>query len=233
MHIFFNHSFSEVRKNVYYLLFPIIKRIIYRKSIIKSRHIHPSVKIGRHVVIERGCRISKGVEICDFTYINEYVRMDSATKSIGRYCSISHNVKIGLESHPGNFVSTSAVFYKPYWGFVGNCAFDEATANGVTVLGDDVLVSANAIILAGVHVGTGAIIGAGAVVTKDVEPYTVVGGVPARKLRDRFPEHIKTALLQSRWWELPPERLLKDFPMEDPATFLERWKMASSFQVKG
>jgi acetyltransferase-like isoleucine patch superfamily enzyme len=227
MSVFFNHFLSEMKKQVYYLIFPIIRRIKYSKSVIKSRHIHPSAKIGHHVVIERECRISKGVEIHDYTYMNEGVRVDSNTRSIGRYCSISHNVKIGLGPHPAHFVSTSAVFYNPHWGFVSEVIFDEIKANGSAVIEDDVLIGASAIILAGVHVGTGAIIGAGAIVTKDVEPYTVVGGAPARKLGDRFPEDIKSALLQSRWWEWPAERLLKEFPMGDPAAFLERWKTAS------
>lgn len=224
MSLVLNHFLSEFRKHVYYLIFPIIRIIKYRKSVVKSRHVHPSAKIGHSVVIERYCRISKGVQIHDYSYLNEGVRVDSNTRSIGRYCSISHDVKIGLGPHPANYVSTSAVFYNPHWGFVTQKSFDEITAAGITVIGNDVLIGASAIILAGVHVGTGAIIGAGAIVTKDVEPYSVVVGAPARKVRDRFPEGIKTMLLQSRWWEWPADCLIKEFPMEDPAAFLKRWK---------
>lgn len=230
MSVVFNHFLSEIKKQAYYLVFPFIKRIKYRQTVIKSKHIHPSARIGHHVVIERGCRISRCVEIGDYSYLNEGVRIDANTRSIGRYCSISHNVKIGLGPHPAHFVSSSAVFYNPHWGFVRQAGFDEIEANGRSIIGNDVLIGANAIVLAGVTVGTGAIIGAGAVVTKDVAPYTVVGGVPAVKLRDRFPEEIKVALLQSRWWEWPAERLLDKFPMNDPAAFLKGWQKESESQ---
>lgn len=227
MSVALNHFFSEFKKQVYYLIFPVLKQFRYPSCAIKTRHIHPGAHIGRYVVVERGCRVSKGVRIGDYTYLNEGVRVDANTESIGRYCSISHNVKIGLGPHPAHFVSTSAVFYNPHWGFVSEALFDEVQANGNAVICDDVLIGANAVILAGVRVGTGAIVGAGAVVTKDVEPYSVVGGVPARKLRDRFPAETRDALMASRWWEQPVEELIRSFPMNDPTAFLVRWNAGS------
>lgn len=79
---------------------------------------------------------------------------------------------------------------------------------GDLVIGNDVWIGYEAVILAGVTVGDGAIIGARAVVTKDVPPYTVVGGVPAKPIRKRFSGDTINALLSMRWWDLPPEKIL-------------------------
>ena len=81
---------------------------------------------------------------------------------------------------------------------------------GDIVIGNDVWIGYEAVILAGVTVGDGAIIGARAVVTKDVPPYTIVGGVPARPIRRRFPEETVSALLQLRWWDWPKERIRRN-----------------------
>ena len=80
---------------------------------------------------------------------------------------------------------------------------------GDTVVGNDVWIGYEAVILAGVKIGDGAIIGARAVVTKDVPPYTIVGGVPAKFIRKRFSDEVIDALLRLKWWELPPDRILE------------------------
>ena len=78
---------------------------------------------------------------------------------------------------------------------------------GDIVIGNDVWVGYEEVILAGVTVGDGAIIGARAVVTKDVPPYTIVGGIPAKPIRKRFSEDIVTALLELQWWDWPEEQI--------------------------
>ena len=85
---------------------------------------------------------------------------------------------------------------------------DEAWDNkGDIVIGNDVWIGFEAVILAGVKVGDGAIIGTRAVVTKDVSPYTIVGGVPARPIRKRFSEEEIAILSDLKWWDLPPDRI--------------------------
>ncbi len=79
-----------------------------------------------------------------------------------------------------------------------------------TVIGNDVWVGSNVVILGGLNIGDGAIIGAGAVVTKDVQPYSIVVGNPAREIKKRFSEQIISSLMAIRWWEFPPELLAKN-----------------------
>ena len=76
-------------------------------------------------------------------------------------------------------------------------------------IGNDVWIGENAVILGGISIGDGAVIGAGAIVTKDVPPYTIVGGVPAKKIRSRFPDDIVKMLLKIQWWNLE-EDILKE-----------------------
>ena len=78
---------------------------------------------------------------------------------------------------------------------------------GDIVIGNDVWIGYEAVIMVGVTIGDGAVIGARAVVTKDVPPYTIVGGVPAKPIRRRFPEDVISDLLKIRWWDWPEEKI--------------------------
>ena len=129
---------------------------------------------------------------------------------IGSFCSIACGAKFLFTSanHTQRSLSTYPfpLFYEE-WGLP---VAEVATAwdnRGDIVVGNDVWIGYEAVILAGVTVGDGAIIGARAVVTKDVPPYTIVGGVPARPIRRRFSEETVSALLQLRWWDWPRERI--------------------------
>lgn len=120
---------------------------------------------------------------------------------IGSFCSIAGNVKIGLGSHPVSWVSTSCAFYK------GRDSISKRLANleysskpKQTIIEHDVWIGENAIIKDGVHIGVGAIIGSGAVVTKDIGPYEIYAGVPARFIRKRFSDQMINDLLNSKWW---------------------------------
>ena len=121
-----------------------------------------------------------------FTYIGDDNAIRSST--IGRYCSLGPGVRLGPGQHAADGLTTSHI--------ADPCEGDAAGA----VLGHDVWVGANAIVMDGVHVGDGAIVGAGAVVTRDVTPYAVVGGVPARVISDRFAIDIVERLVALRWW---------------------------------
>lgn len=131
--------------------------------------------------------------------------------SIGRYCSIAPGFTIGLDEHPTNHLSSSMLFYSDNvhnwqdwirtqgWPFtLPRASF---TDRDQVTIGNDVWIGANVTIRRGVTVGDGAIVAAGAVVMKDVPPYAVVGGVPAKIIKLRFEEAIVERLCQIRWWE--------------------------------
>lgn len=139
--------------------------------------------------------------IDDFTYISYFCNINNV--SIGKYCSIAKRVNIGLGFHPTNFISSSPIFYSKInplkQTFVNKQEFIDSKP---TAICNDVWIGVNAIILDGVRIGDGAIIGANSVVTKDVEPYSIVGGVPARLIRKRFSDDIIDALIKLKWWDL-------------------------------
>lgn len=166
------------------------------------------VVLGMYVVVLGGTVLEK-VSIGDFSYISNDSTISNV--DIGKFCSISSNVQIGLGPHPSRvFVSTYPAFYSndtlgcPL-AFRDDKIFDDSVPQ--TTLGNDIWIGANAIIPGGIRIGTGAIVAAGAVVVKDVPPYAVVGGNPAKIIRYRFSEEQIKALLESEWWNWPIENI--------------------------
>jgi virginiamycin A acetyltransferase len=124
--------------------------------------------------------------------------------TIGRYCSIAEGVRILNHNHPLNFKGTSPIFFNPDLGYCDRWL----VSFNPTVIGNDVWIGANAVILPEVsRVGDGAVVGAGAVVHRDVPPYAVVLGNPGRVVKYRFPEAVIARLLEERWWEHEPDDL--------------------------
>ena len=128
---------------------------------------------------------------------------------VGAFCSISNNVVIGGGNHPLNWVSTSPAFYKGRDSISKRLAtleYDSSDAH--TIIGNDVWIGNGVWIKPGVIIGDGAVLGMGSVVTKDVEPYTVVGGNPAKVIRKRFDEETIQKLLAIKWWEWEDDKIL-------------------------
>jgi acetyltransferase-like isoleucine patch superfamily enzyme len=167
------------------------------------------------------------VEAGAFTYCNDAVEIRNA--DIGRYCSIGQGVIINPGHHPTDFVTTHPITVDDDGlaiGMIGLPAYKatastvlsrSASGNGRRVnIGHDVWIGARAIVLRGVSIGTGAIVGAGAVVTRDVQPYEIVGGVPAKRIRWRFNGTMRRRLLASDWWTLDLSALpVRDFANVD------------------
>ncbi len=136
--------------------------------------------------------------------------------AIGRFCSIGSNVCVVFGSHPTSFVSTHPAFYSPRnctgLFFNGNLNYEELkyvdhNEQFFAKIGNDVWVGNNTLILQGVEIGDGAIVAAGSVVTKNVEPYSIVGGVPAKIIRYRFDEETIKKMLKLSWWNKDVEWL--------------------------
>lgn len=145
---------------------------------------------------------------------------------IGRFCSISDNVSIGVSNHPTDWVSTSPAFYYGRDSIPKNLASLEYNNDSkVTTIGNDVWIGRGVFIKSGVHIGDGAIIGMGSVVTKDVDPYQIVAGNPAKKIRSRFNDESIKKLLKIQWWNLDNKYLKRLAPhMNDLETFFEYYE---------
>lgn len=145
---------------------------------------------------------------------------------IGKYCSIASNVFIGGAEHPIDWIGTSPVFYKGRDSVKLKLSEYERPLDKITYIGNDVWIGYRACIKAGVHIGDGAIIGMGAVVTKDIPPYAIVGGNPAKIIKFRFPENLINDLLESQWWN-EDEKLLRNASKyaKEPEKFIEYLKM--------
>lgn len=139
-----------------------------------------------------------------------------APRTIVRDCDVGNFVSIasgcligGLGRHPVHRVSSSPVFYSDRNPLKFNFSRDESFHERKrTVIGSDVWIGVNVVVLDGVSIGHGSIVAAGSVVTKDVPPYTIVGGIPARKIKMRFPDELIDSLLNFGWWNLSYERIL-------------------------
>lgn len=145
------------------------------------------------------------------SYVGTNCSLDA---QIGRYCSIGSTVKVITGKHPTRrFVSTHPAFYslKKQAGFtyVSENRFKEEEYSDenyhMITIGNDVWIGNGANLIAGVKVGDGAIIAAGAMVTRDVEPYTIVGGVPAKVIKKRFNDEQIKLLEEFRWWDKDKE----------------------------
>lgn len=157
-----------------------------------------------------------GFEIGPYSYGRPKVRFpeSGARLTIGPYCSIADKVEILLGgNHRTDWVTTYP--FAAMRGLWPGVEAPEAyhASRGDVVIGADVWLGSGCMILSGVRIGPGAVVAARAVVTKDVPPYAIVGGNPARVIRHRFPPEIVAGLMATAWWEAPPERVRALVPL--------------------
>jgi acetyltransferase-like isoleucine patch superfamily enzyme len=168
------------------------------------------IRFNDDCIIESYVSFLEGVRLCRmgaFSYTWSQLPMDC---EVGRYCSIAKGLTVLGKRHPIEWASTSSFAYDNRFTMFKVLKKDlgedyEATplekAHGNVIIGNDVWIAANVVLKAGVKIGDGAVIAANSQVVKDVEPFSIVGGNPARVIRRRFDDAICDALLASRWWD--------------------------------
>lgn len=161
--------------------------------------------------------------------------------SVGRYCSVAEGVVTMGARHPMESVTTSNVTYvmlpaavsarQDFLGDPKQLAGPKIRTAGFPILEHDVWIGNNVILARGIRLHTGCVVGAGAVVTKDVPPYAIVAGNPARLIRMRFGDALVARLLDSRWWDKHPKNVMSS-SLQDPSRFLDEIAEAETYQYR-
>lgn len=193
--------------------------------------IHPGCQIvnsrlGAWVEVGADSRVLNS-DFEDYAYCDRLA--DIANTTVGKFANIAAMVRIGPTDHPMDHASLHHFVYRSsyYWDDAADDAgFFERRQSRRTVIGPDTWIGHGAIIKPDVTIGAGAVIASGAVVTRDVPPYTIVAGVPASPLRPRFPDEIAARLLALAWWDWDHDRLraaLPDFRVLKAEAFLDKY----------
>lgn len=154
---------------------------------------------GKYNIIDEKAAI-ENVKIGDFSYVAPNASITNTI--IGKFTCIGQNVIIGPARHPvNNYISIHPAFYSNYMNLNFSINLNSFETSLPVRLGSDVWVGANAIIMGGIEIGDGVIIAAGAVVTKNIQPYAVVAGIPAKIIKFRFKEEEIIELLKLKWWD--------------------------------
>ncbi|WP_416325523.1 DapH/DapD/GlmU-related protein [[Eubacterium] hominis] len=183
-------------------------------------------KVGAHSTLQH-------VRMGDYSYCEPYTMIQNT--HIHRFVDIARNVRIGATQHPLSRVSDHHFTYRRFMYDMAHQddeEFFKQREDTITTIGNDVWIGHGAIIEAGVHIQDGAVVGSGAVVTKDVPPYAIVAGVPAKILRYRFTRPQIEALLDIRWWDWPDDLLrarFDDFLMDIDA-FIVKYKGGNEYE---
>lgn len=175
---------------------------IYKDSILDN------INLGNYSIVFNNVTMHNS-DLGSHSYIQKNSTIINA--EIGSFCSIAANVSIGPGIHFIEGVSTHPIFYLKNTPLVKKyCTKDLFDSTKRTIIGNDVWIGEKVIILDGINIGDGAIIAAGAVVVKDVAPYSIVGGIPAKLIKYRFDEITISKLMKTKWWEKPEEWIEKN-----------------------
>lgn len=179
---------------------------IYLKNAVHD----PSIIVGDYTIYNDFERDPRGFEKNNVLY---HYPINKDRLIIGRFCSIACGAKFLFNSANHSLLSLSTypfpIFYEE-WGLDIKDVASAWDNKGNITIGNDVWIGYGAIILSGVTIGDGAIVGAHSLVTKDIPPYTIAGGVPARPIRKRFSEEKISELMKTKWWDWSEDKILKN-----------------------
>ena len=182
------------------------KQTVYLKNVITD----PAITVGDYTMYNDFVNDPVGFEKNNVLY---HYPINRDRLIIGKFCSIACGAKFLFNSANHTLSSLSTypfpLFFEE-WGLEKRNVAESWDNKGDIVLGNDVWIGYEAVIMAGVTIGDGAIIGARAVVTKDVPPYTVAGGIPAKPIKKRYPEETIAALSELKWWDWPENRIAQN-----------------------
>jgi phosphonate metabolism protein (transferase hexapeptide repeat family) len=198
----------------------------------ETPYIHPSARVhdsvlGKYTEVGSGCSVSHST-MGDYSYCVENTQIAYAT--IGKFANIAAHVRIYASMHPHQRASLHHFTYRSAWYFddaEDDRAFFEWRESTPISIGHDTWIGHGAVVMPGVKIGTGAIIGSGAVVTKDIADFAIAVGVPAKTIRQRFPDAISGRLMDLAWWDWEHSRLraaLDDFRALEIEAFLEKYE---------
>lgn len=183
-------------------------------------------KLGRYSSIgER--TILREVTVGDFSYFERHA--EAIYAEIGKFCSIAANTRINALEHPLDRPTTHKISYRPneYFRYLGvDQEFRARRRQKRVSIGHDVWIGHGSVVMPGVRIGNGAVIGANAVVTRDVPAFMIAAGVPAKVIRPRFAAEVAARLERLAWWDWPLDRLfdaIPDMQKMGIEQFIEKW----------
>ena len=229
------------------LIKKIVKEIHFflRRIDLKKNNVSIEARVSFYrTVFSTNCKIYKNTRIDrssigSYTYISSNCYLNNV--EIGSYTSIGPNVEVIYGTHPISYISSSPVFYSTRnqcgTSFVKTNVFKEFNliqiSNRSAQIGNDVWIGYGAKLIEGISIGNGAIVLAGAYVTKDVEPYSIVGGIPAKHLKYRFPEDHRRLLLEFAWWKKDIKWIKSNVNLFlNSGMFLDRIKALNKTHIK-
>ncbi len=225
-----------INKNFFsYILNPYLLYVTFKKNRLLKKYKKKSLlienfasinnsEIGKYIYLGSGVKLNNSV-IGDHSYVNSNTIINNTV--IGKFCSIASYVKFGLGSHPTHLISTHPSFYSNKHVFKTFADKMYFTKDNKITVGNDVWIGESVTIMGGVTIGDGAIIATGAIVTKDVTPYEVVGGVPAKHIKFRFDEKLIEQIRITKWWDKDEKWFEENYKL-----FLDQEIFLNFFNIK-
>lgn len=178
----------------------VIKRVI-KKEPKFSEYIKRDIRIHPESYIGKNTSIGNGTNINGPAYIASSI---DAPVDIGKYCAIAHGLRIRSRNHFTGYINLSCKFRNRYK------LPKLILVKGPVIIGNNVWIGDNVTILSGVTIGNGAVLGAGSIVTKDIPPYSIAAGNPAKVIKTRFPDRVIEQLIAINWWDWPDDKIRRN-----------------------